>query len=129
VSSPKASAADSLKAANELRRQGRWAEAENAYSEIARGYPGSSQGSVAALAAASLRLEHLNDARGALALYQASLRTAGLSAEAELGIANCYRALGERDKEIAALKRLVSAYPKALFRKRVQSRLKALQGN
>jgi tetratricopeptide (TPR) repeat protein len=82
---------------------------------------------VAALAAASLHLEHLNDAHGALALYQRSLRTSGLSAEAELGIANCYRALADREREIAALRRLITAYPGSLFHERAARRLQALQ--
>jgi tetratricopeptide (TPR) repeat protein len=118
---------DLLKAANQLRGQGRWAEAERAYAHIASSYGGTAQSPVAALAAASLRLEHLNDPRGALRLYQAALRAPSLSAEAELGIADCYRALGDRAAEIAALRRLTSAHPEALFHERAQRRLQALE--
>lgn len=119
VASARTNALDSLKAANQLRRQGRWADAERAYAQI--GSP------VAALAAASLRLEHLNDPRGALRLYQSALRASSLSAEAELGIADCYRALGDRGAEIAALRRLTSAHPDALFHQRALRRLSALE--
>lgn len=121
-----ANAQDSLLLANQLRREGRWADAAKAYSRIARVYPGTAQGSVASLAAASLHLEHLNDPRGALGLYQAARKSAGLSAEAELGIANSYRALGDRAGEIAALRRLVSAHPEGLLQQRAQRRLDAL---
>lgn len=122
------SALDLLKTANQLRRQGRWADAERAYAQIASGYGSTAQGPVAALAAASLRLEHLGDPRGALRLYQTALRASSLSAEAELGIAECYRALGQRDAEVAALRRLTSAHPQALFRERALRRLRALEG-
>jgi tetratricopeptide (TPR) repeat protein len=121
-------AADLLKQANQLRRQGQWADAERAYAHIASNYGVSAQGPVAALAAASLRLEHLSDPRGALRLYQSAKKAPSLSAEAELGIANCYRALGDRDAEIAALRRVTSAHPEALFHERAVRRLQALEG-
>ena len=121
------SAADLLKAANQLRRQGQWAEAERAYANIARHYGASAQGPVAALAAASLRLEHLSDPRGALRLYQSAKKAPSLSAEAELGVANCYRALGDREAEIAALRRVTAAHPEALFHDRAVRRLQTLE--
>jgi tetratricopeptide (TPR) repeat protein len=121
------SAADLLQTANQLRRLGRWAEAERTYAQVASSYGGTSQGPVAALAAASLRLEHLGDPRGALRLYQTARRVSSLAAEAELGIANSYRALGEREAEIGALRRVVSAYPQAMFREQAAARLKALE--
>jgi tetratricopeptide (TPR) repeat protein len=119
------SAADLLKTANELRGQGRWADAERVYSEVAA--RGGTTGPIAALAAASLRLEHLGDPKGALRLYESALRASSVSAEAELGIANSYRALGDRDGEIRTLRRLVAAYPNAAFRERVEARLRALE--
>lgn len=118
---------DLLKAANQLRRQARWAEAEHAYAQVASAYGNTAQGPVAALAAASLRLEHLGDPRGALVLYQRALRASSLSAEAQLGIADCYRALGERAAEITALQRLTAAHPEALFHERAVRRLRALE--
>lgn len=122
------SALDLLKAANQLRRQGRWADAERAYAQIASSHGSSAQGPVAALAAASLRLEHLRDPRGALRLYQTALRASSLSVEAELGMAECYRVLGEREAETSLLRRLTSAHPQALFRERALHRLQALEG-
>jgi tetratricopeptide (TPR) repeat protein len=116
-----------LKTANQLRRQGRWADAERAYSEVLVTYGATAQGPVAALAAASLRLEHLGDPQGALRLYQTALRSSSLSAEAELGIANCYRALGDRDAEMRALRRLVATHPHAAFHERAAARLRALE--
>lgn len=123
-----ASVADALQAANELRRQARWADAARAYSRIATDYRATAQGSVAALAAAALHLEHLHDARGALRLYQAALAARGVAAEAQLGIADCYHVLGDRDAEVSALDRYVSDYPAALSRERAARRLSALQG-
>lgn len=121
------SAVDALQAANKLRRQGRWADAARAYAQIANDRSGTAQGSVAALAAASLRLEHLNDPRGALRLYQTATHDSDLAAEAQLGIADCYHALGDRDAEMGTLRRLISAYPDALSRERAAQRLQALQ--
>jgi tetratricopeptide (TPR) repeat protein len=121
-------AADLLKLANQLRRQGQWAEAERAYARVASNYGGSTQGPVAALAAASLRLEHLSDPRGALRLYQSAKKAPSLAAEAEFGVANCYRALGDREAEMVALRRVTSAYPEALFHDRAARRLQALEG-
>jgi tetratricopeptide (TPR) repeat protein len=72
-------------------------------------------------------LEHLGDPKGALRLYQSALRASSLSAEAELGIANSYRALGDRDGEIRTLERLVIAYPNAAFREQVEARLRTLE--
>jgi tetratricopeptide (TPR) repeat protein len=123
------SAADSLKAANKLRGKGRWSEAAQAYSRIARRYPSSAQGSVAALAAAALYLEHLGDPNTALRYYQRSLKTAGLSAEAQYGIANCYRALGNRQAEARWLDRLVKSVPGGLYSDRAQRRLRVLEGS
>lgn len=124
--SARESAADQLKAANQLRRQARWAEAERAYAKLASQFAGSAQGSVAALAAASLRLEQLKDPRGALRLYQSALRAPALSAEAGLGVASCHRALGDRAAEAAALRRLLATHPDSLFRERAERRLAAL---
>jgi tetratricopeptide (TPR) repeat protein len=121
------SAADLLKEANRLRGQSQWAEAERLYSQVATSYSGSTQGAVAALAAASLRLEHLGDAKGALRLYQTAQRSGRLAAEADLGVASAYRALGDRPAEIGALRQLLAAYPKALFHERVARRLAVLE--
>ena len=116
-------ATDALQLANQLRRQARWADAARAYTEIAHDYAGTTQGTVAALAAASLELEHQKNPRAALALYQSAANSPALGAEAQLGIADCYHALGDRDAEIAALSRLVANYPNALVRDRAFRRL------
>jgi hypothetical protein len=60
-------------------------------------------------------------------LYQAALRASSLAAEAQLGIADCYRALGDRGAEIAALRRLSAEHPEALFHERALHRLQALE--
>jgi hypothetical protein len=120
--------ADLLKEANQLRGQGRWAEAERIYAQVANGYGSSAQGPVAALAAGSLRLEHLSDPRGALRFYQRAARAPSLAAEAQLGIANTYRALGDRTGEAEALRRVTRDHPQALFYQRALRRLQELEG-
>ncbi len=118
---------DSMGAANALRAERRWASAAKAYSQIANLHANTAQGSVAALAAGALYLEHLSAPRRALELYKRSLQNSGLSAEATMGIANCYRALGDRSSEITTLKKLLSANPSALLTERVKRRLAALE--
>ena len=65
---------DELSAANDLRRKSRWQAAEAAYRDIAAQYPRAPEATVAQLAAAELRLEHLGDAIGRASLV--SIRAA-----------------------------------------------------
>jgi len=120
-------AADPLREANQLRGQGHWADAERAYSQVMRSRPGSAQAYVATLAAASLRLEHLGDPRGALRLYESALQGGSLNVEAALGVARCHRALGNRAAEAEALRRALAAGAAGLLRRQAEQRLRDLE--
>lgn len=103
---------DWLAAANTLRGERRWREAEAAYVAAVEAAPSSRSAYVARLSAAALRLEHLGDPRGALALYTLAADADGeLDAPAELGVARSHRALGHTTEERRALERLLEAHP------------------
>ena len=84
---------------------------------------------VAQLASATLHLEHLGDARGALATYRRALaaRPGGeLGEEARWGVAEATRALGDRAGEAAALAAFLDAHPGSALAPAAQRRLAAL---
>lgn len=119
---------DWLATANTLRGERRWAEAEGAYLEAVRSAPSSRAAYVARLSAASLRLEHLHDARGALALYREAAQADGeLDAQAELGVARAHRALGQRAAEREALERLLAQHPHSAVAAPAAARLAELE--
>lgn len=123
----KPSADELLSQASTLRGQGSWAAAEAAYTRVLREFPGTPQSCVATMAAASLRLDHLKDTRGALRLYQGAAR-GGLAQEAQYGVARCHRALGNSGAEAAALRRLLASGPSAFLESRAKTRLAQLEG-
>ncbi len=107
-------AEDLLLNANGLRSQGRWKEAESLYLRVIRAQPSSLAAYVARVASGSLRLEKLGDARGALRQFQAALRLQPrgvLDQEAQHGIAEAHRVLGDRDAERRALESFLSTHP------------------
>lgn len=121
---------DLLAKANELRGQKNWSAAEKTYSRVVRAYPRSQAAYVAAIAAAALRLEHLDDAQGALLLYEKARRLApkgALDADILFGIAGAHRALGEREEEKRALSHLLRKYPKSVFAPGAQKRIAELE--
>lgn len=105
---------DWLVEGNRLRAERNWAKADAAYSNAARSAPHSQTAYVAHVASAAVRLEHLGDARGALALYRSALRDAPhgpLQEEVLFGIAESLRALGDGPGERAALERFLREHP------------------
>jgi hypothetical protein len=125
-------AADLLLQANRMRADKRWRDAEKIYSRVAHTFPNGDEGAVAAIAAASLRLEHLNDPRGALALYENGLhrRPAGpLAEEARYGVAQAYGALGDRAAETRALEAFLRLHPDSVNHDRARARLSQLHAN
>jgi TolA-binding protein len=117
---------DELSAANDLRRKGQWLAAEIAYREIATRYPNAPQATVAQLASADLRLEHLGDAAGALRSYQSVPQSSALGIEALHGVSRAQRALGNSAAEAMALRSLLAAYPTSLQAEGARERLKQL---
>ncbi len=129
LSAPQKVTPDALAAANRLRGERQWAAAETLYRRIQKDRPGSDEGYIATVAAASLRAEHLGDPTMGLSLFQAALtgRPAGsLSEEARLGIAACHRLLGDRAAERRALEAFLQASPHSLNRARAEARLAEL---
>jgi predicted Zn-dependent protease len=85
---------------------------------------------VALVAAASITLQHLDKPARALALYRSALALmprGELSLEAQYGIAQCQRALGDRAAERAALQQLRAQHPDSWFVDDVERRLAELE--
>jgi hypothetical protein len=126
-----AAAGDLLVQANRFRAEHRWRAAERLYTRVYRGHPAVLQARSAMVAAASLRLEHLNDARGALRLYQRVLRetaaSGDLAEEALWGIAEAHRVLSNSAAETKTLERFLSIYPNSVLAPRARKRLAAMR--
>lgn len=96
---PRETASDLLAEANRARGRREWARAAALYERVMGSQVDESYAATVALA--SLRLEHLGDPRGALALYERALSSrpgGALSVQAEAGAARCRRALGEEER-------------------------------
>jgi TolA-binding protein len=84
------------------------------YQQVAERYPNTRQAEAARLAAAALRLEHLDDAEGAASEYRASAALRGqLSEEAAYGLAEAHGAAGKTDLEKRQLEQFIASYPKS----------------
>lgn len=123
-------AEDLLATANGLRREGRYAEAESTYMRLVSLAPRSREAHVARVAAATLRLDRLDDPRGAARLFQAALRSSSgsLAAEAAFGLARASRATGDRAAERRALEEVVSHHSGSPYAGLAARRLAELGG-
>lgn len=124
-------AQDLLQLANRMRRERRWREAEQTYQRVYLQYPGSMSAYVARVAAASIQLEHLGDARGALRLYRqavASRPGGALEIEARQGIARSWRRLGDRKREKEALGELLEKDASGPAAEQARRRLEVMAG-
>jgi tetratricopeptide (TPR) repeat protein len=122
---------DLLRMANAHRVAGRWKEAEALYQRVIRAHPGGMAAYVARVASGSLRLEHLGDARGALRQFQEAQRLQPqgvLSHEASHGVAEAWRALGDRAQEARALERFLAGHPDSPLEAAARKRLRELSG-
>lgn len=124
-----ASGDDLLARANQLRAQRRWREAAAAYQSVIAGSAGTNGAYVAMLARAELLLDHLNRPSEALGLFQRALAQPSglLTEEARYGIATCYRALGDSNRERQALNAFLAAHPHSLLRASAAARLTELR--
>jgi hypothetical protein len=116
---------DLLALANERRRAREWDEADQLYRAVIRRFPSSDAAVVAAVASATLHLEHLGDAAGALREYRQALaaRPAGpLAEEARWGIAEAERVLGDAAAESEALRTFLANHPGSAFAPVARSR-------
>lgn len=118
-----------LARANHLRGEGKYRAAVRVYMLALRADPRGAAGNVAAVAAAAIRLEFLNNPRGAAALYRRalSIRPQGpLALESYEGLARAYRALGRRDAERKALQALIDLDVPSPAQARAKERLETL---
>jgi tetratricopeptide (TPR) repeat protein len=123
--------ADLLHQANERRRQQRFPEALRLYQQILAGHPRSEEAYVAQVAAASLLHDRLHRPQAALKLFKRALRerpTGTLSEEAQLGLCEVQRALGDVAAEKAALQEFLARYGDSPARSRLTARLARLEG-
>jgi len=100
--------------ANRLRRKRDWRAADEVYGAIAGRVPGSDAAVVAEIASATLHVEQLRDAAGALEGYRRALvarPTGALAEDARWGIAEAQRALKDRHGELGALLEFLDRHP------------------
>ena len=117
---------DWLVEGNRLRAERRWAKADDAYTRAAQHAPNTQTAYVARVASGAVRLEHLGDARGALARYRAAqeqLPRGALAEEILWGIVEAERALGDRAREHAALERFLQEFPSSPLADQARARL------
>jgi len=121
---------DLLVDANQLRQKRQWNRAEKVYASIVKSFPGSDEAYTASIAAAALRLEHLDDADGALDLYLSAWkgrRDGPLAEEALYGMAGSYRALGRWRAERHTLQQFLKKFPKSSMREQVEQRIDQIE--
>jgi hypothetical protein len=100
--------------ANRLRKKRDWRAADEVYGAVAARVPGSDAAVVAEIASATLHVEQLRDAPGALEGYQRALvarPTGALAEDARWGIAEAQRALRDRHGELRALLEFLDRHP------------------
>jgi len=127
---PDAPAEDILALANQRRKERAWKDADALYRRVIKQYPRSDAAVVAEVASATIHLEHLGDANGALAGYRRALaaRPAGaLGEEARWGIAEAFRAVGDTKGEDLALRVFLDTHPHSAMASAARKRLAELQ--
>ncbi|HUQ05209.1 MAG TPA: hypothetical protein VM261_22050 [Kofleriaceae bacterium] len=126
---PDAPAEDILALANQRRKERAWKAADELYRRVLKQYPRTDAAIVAEVASATLHLEHLGDATGALAGYRRALaaRPAGaLGEEARWGIAEAFRAVGDTKGEAFALRVFLDTHPRSAMAPAARRRLAEL---
>ena len=119
---------DRLATANALRGERRYRDAIGAYLQVIELDPNGMSAAVARVAAAELRLEHFGDVAGAEQLYrQAKTRGGELTAEAQFGLAQVYRARAETTRERRALEEFMARHPESPLVAAARRRLQALE--
>jgi len=122
-------AADQLAEANALRGRHRYRQALDLYLRVIERYPSSMQASAARVAAAAMRLEQFGDVQGAERLYREAKTTGGeLTAEAQFGLAEVFRARNDANAERQALHEFTARYPDNPLKSVAERRLQVLEG-
>jgi len=114
-----------LRLAQSLRASKDWSGAAQAYQALIRRHPGTAEARTALVSLASIQLDHLGRASGALANYDAYLSAGGgaLAPEALFGKARALRRLGRTPAEAATLRELLAHYPGAIQAPQAKHRL------
>jgi hypothetical protein len=122
-----ASAAELFESANHARAARDTARAVELYRLLQKRFPRSPEAELSRLTLATLLL-HMGDARAALSAFDAYLASGArpLEAEAQVGRALSFRALGLRDQEVAAWKIVARHSPGSSYERRARERLSAL---
>lgn len=126
---PDAAPEDVLALANQRRKERAWRDADQLYRRVIKSHPRSDAAIVAEVASATIHLEHLEDAAGALAGYRRALRArpgGALGEEARWGIAEAYRARGDARQEATALRLFLDAHPGSAMASAARKRLAEL---
>jgi hypothetical protein len=124
----RATPADLLSKARDLRADGKAAEAAAAYRELEAQYPKSPEAHASFVLLGDIELANLNDASGALRSFNAYLVGGGeLAQEAKYGRIRALRALGRSAEERKAIEDFVATYPKSVQTRTLQSRLEELR--
>lgn len=109
-------AAELLSRAGKARSRAAYRAAAQHYEQLIRSYPQSAEASPARVGLAEVRLAHLGDARGALALYEQYLASGGrLAREAHYGKIQALRALGRAQDARAEAVLFSKRYPKSAY--------------
>ncbi len=127
---PDAPAEDVLALANQRRKERAWRDADVLYRRVIRAYPGTNAAVVAEVASATIRLEHLGDAAGALTGYRRALEAqpaGALGEEARWGIAEAFRAVGDARGEAFALRVYLQTHPTSAMAPAARQRLAELK--
>jgi len=125
-----ATPAELLITAQGLRSSGDYQRAAAAYEDLATRFPASAEGRAALVSAGTINLERLGRPSRALLCfdrYLASVKRGTLAQEAALGRAQAFQAMGDRQKETAALEQFLARFPGAIQAARVERRLEELR--
>jgi tetratricopeptide (TPR) repeat protein len=120
---------DLLQRANRARAAGRFRDAAETYALVYERHGKTLSAYVAAVAAGSIELEHLDSPTRAAKLFRRALRArpnGALDLEARQGLALALHDMGATREEIAALRSLIGAHPDRPAAARARARLEEL---
>jgi hypothetical protein len=122
------SAAELLRSARKLMREGRMRPAAEAYEALRRTYPHSEEAHTVLVSLGQLQLAGLHDPGRALALLDAYLARGGtLSEEARITRVHALRELGRQSDEAEAIREFLSKHPRSFEAASLRDRLAALR--
>ncbi len=121
---PAPSVEELLAEARNLRTEGKFRQAADAYERLSAAHPTSAEAHASLVSLGDLELSHLQDPEAALRDFDAYLATGGvLSEEASFGRIGALRALGRSDDEQRALRGFLAQYPSSLHEGAVRARV------